>query len=36
MTVVLIAFGIGLAAGVAGTAYAAKRGWIVPSKVEPL
>lgn len=36
MTLVLVAFGVGLVAGVAGTVYAAKRGWITPSAVELL
>ena len=36
MTMVLIAFGVGFVVGVVATAFAAKKGWIEPSKVDPL
>lgn len=36
MTLILIAFGVGLAAGVVGTTAAVKAGWIEPKNVKPL
>jgi hypothetical protein len=36
VTLILIAFGIGLVGGIVGTTFAAKRGWIQPSKVDGL
>lgn len=36
MTLILIAFGVGLAAGIVGTVFAAKAGWIEPKNVKPL
>jgi hypothetical protein len=36
MTWILLAFGVGLIAGIVGTTYAAKAGWITPSNVKPL